>query len=385
MRDPSFTWRGARGSGPRSLPPAPHRQILLLFFSTKPLYAASSFTSVQRVPIRVRQFHIFFHVKQAVFGSAEHPVDRNGGAYHHRQCQERNIKQCVMPSLLFACLLMRHSFLLGGRLRMICGLRCGGKLRKPFRLVRRSTLHRHLRPPFRRPPHPPKRRGTCSAGAAFSLPSEASPACTSAPSSISGASGFAAVFRGASSFVCGAAAPPALSCAASPLLLFRSAAGHAQISPVKSIVFRCRHLCAFPFCSCFRVLRCLEEGLHAVRCWISSCGVFFLESGCRRLYVSVFRVFCRFAFLLPAFLMPLFFFPADQSIKPGRAKRAPALINNGSVALARRRGLGRVRRCGRRIVRLFIVASNVPKSRSPLPPGQNQQPAPPSYRPASAA
>ena len=278
-----------------------HRRLIVKYFFFFQYKAAVRRVVFHVCPARtdqVRQFHIFFHVKQAVFGSAEHPVDRNGGAYHHRQCQERNIKQCVMPSLLFACLLMRHSFLLGGRLRMICGLRCGGKLRKPFRLVRQLQLStgicvrlsgvlRILRSDgdlFRQ-------RGILFAFGSlpglyvrslFNFRSIRLCSCfpwrfffrlrRSGPTSV--------ILRRIAAAFC-----------------FRSAAGHAQSLPGQSIVFRCRHLCAFPFCSCFRVLRCLEEGLHAVRLLDFFLRRFLSGSCCRRLYVSVFRVFCRFAFL----------------------------------------------------------------------------------------
>ena len=208
---------------------------------------------------------------------------------------------------------------------MICGLRCGGKLRKPFRLVRQLQLStgicvrlsgvlRILRSDgdlFRR-------RGILFAfgilpglyvRSLFNFRSIRLCSC----------------FPRRSSFVCGAAAPPALSCAASPLLSVSEAPlDMLKVSPSKHC-FPVPALCAFPFCSCFRVLRCLEEGCTPSACWISSCGVFFLEAAADACTFPCSAFFAALPFFFACLLdATCSFFPADQSIKPGaRETRSP--------------------------------------------------------------
>ena len=171
--------------------------------------------------------------------------------------------------------------------------------------------------------------GTCSAGAAFSLPSEASPACTSAPSSISGASGFAAVFRGASSFVCGAAAPPALSCAASPLLSVSEAPlDMLKVSPVKALFSGAGTCVLFPFAVASVCSGVSRKGCTPSACWISSCGVFFLEAAADACTFPCSAFFAALPFFFACLLdATCSFSPADQSIKPGARETRSRRLN----------------------------------------------------------
>ena len=121
------------------------------------------------------------------------------------------------------------------------------KSRKPFRLVRRSNSPPASASAFPASSASSEATGTCSAGAAFSLPSEASPACTSAPSSISGASRLCSCFPRRFFFRLRRSGPTSVILRRIAAACFEAPLDILKVSPVKALFSGAGTCVLFPF------------------------------------------------------------------------------------------------------------------------------------------